>query len=83
MKILLVNNAQEFKKNYFYGEERAAKDMPEKFPCIMVIHHRNQLTHEHFVEHEILEIPTKCKSAKDYLAGIELGVKLRIQEEVL
>lgn len=78
MKILLINDAEDFKKNYFYGEERATKDMPDNFPCIMIIHHQNESTNEHFVEHEVLEISSSCKSPKDYLAGIKLGVELRI-----
>jgi|TARA_B110000211_G_C14093343_1_gene560898 hypothetical protein len=69
----LVKDQAEFINAYFYEEKYALKNLPEEYPCILVITHSGGGIGGSNVEHEIDYFP-KDVNIHTYFSGFNLAL---------
>lgn len=74
MKAHLINNENEFIKAYTYNEDHARKNMPVKFPCILILKNAGGGLGGEYVEHQTFFFPQGTTNKEDYFSGFLVGL---------
>lgn len=79
MEAYYIRTEEDFISTYFYDDIHAKKNLPKKYPCILIVKHIDGGLAGNYVKHDVINCPNNVANMKDYFNGIKAGLLIKEQ----